>query len=268
MPFASNANFTSAVNPIDVGQPTKVVPPDLLNGFKPEAPIAAEHVNYLINEIHGVIVRQVVTEYNTPGSYTYNTPAGAVALDVVCVGPGDKGGDGGVGIGGAGGRAGMIAQARWNGGLAASYDVTVGSNVVSPVTPSYVRTGGQTRIVAPGGSGASLNLPADCRFDTALHTGAIGGAAASAAAGGQGYTSLYAPGGAGGAAGSVGERGFGYGAGGGGGRQASGSAAGGGGGGGGFHPGNGSPAAASGSTSNGGNGASGYVRFIAYCVGL
>jgi hypothetical protein len=268
MPFATNTNFSSAPNPIDVGQPTKVIPPDLANGFKPEAAIAAEHVNYLFNEIYSVIVRQVVTEYTAPGSYTYTVPAGAVALDVVCVGPGDKGANGGAGIGGGGGRAGMIAQARWSGGLAASYDVTVGSNVSSPVTPSFVRTGGQTRIVAPGGNGASLNLPSDTRFDTALHTGALGGAANSAAAGDAGYTSLYGPGGAGGAVNVAGSGGAGYGAGGGGGRQASGSTAGGGGGGGGFHPGNGAPLASSGSGSTGGNGVSGYVRFIAYCVGL
>lgn len=212
--------------------------------------------------------RVVVTEYTTPGSHTYVTPTGAVALDVVCVGPGDRGAAGGAGIGGGGGRAGMITHATWVGNLAAAYDVTVGNNTTSPTTPSYIRTGGQTRLVAPGGAGATLNLPADIRFDGALHNGAAGGAGGAALAGELGYTSLFAPGGLGGAVNSPGSGGAGYGAGGGGGRQASGSTAGGGGGGGGFLGTSGSPVAANGSTSNGGLGASGYVRFIAYVAGL
>jgi hypothetical protein len=76
-----------------------------------------------------------VTEYKTPGTYTYTVPAGAIALRVVCIGGGGGGGSGRIGLTNAN-RAG--GTGGWSGGVvdgyflaydldSASYTVKVGA---------------------------------------------------------------------------------------------------------------------------------------------
>lgn len=190
---------------------------------------------------------------------TYNVPAGCTTLEIVCVGAGQVGGNGGVGVGGDGGRAGEIVETQLIGTFPASLTVVVGINGRS----SWVQNAGVTIAFAAGGG--IQDTPADMsasslRADQPF--GALGGVGGSNAQGGRGKQSGKGAGGAGAATGNRGSTGFGYGAGGGGGRQSSGSASGGGGGGGGF--GSTTPAGTGGGTStSGAPGADGCVLFIA-----
>lgn len=258
MPFATNANYTSAVNPSDVGQPTKVVPPDLPNGFKPEGSVSAEHVNYCLNRLC-----PDVQTFTSNGTWT--KPTGAVLIDVVLVGGGAKGEDGISGAGGAGGQAGEITRVSFAASqLGSSVSVVVGAGGTSESGrtggASYIHQVGITAAFAAGGAGVTGNgVPPDVTYTDVFgsYNGADGGAGGTAAAGSKGKLTRYGGfGGLGGTTGVAGVGGGGYGSGGGGGRNNGGSSAGGGGGGGGFGS---SPQASNGSTTTGGNGAQGVV---------
>jgi hypothetical protein len=126
-----------------------------------------------------------VTEYKTPGTYTYTVPAGAIALRVVCIGGGAGGGSGRLGAagtnrcGGTGGWSGGVVDGYF---LAAdldstSYTVTVGDGGAGGAAQTTNDTNGNdgsmgepssfsTFFQAPGGTKGSggatatlLNLP-------------------------------------------------------------------------------------------------------------
>jgi hypothetical protein len=59
-----------------------------------------------------------VTEYKTPGTYTYEVPAGAIAIRVVCIGGGGGGGSGRLGATGTNRTGGSGA---WSGGVVDGY---------------------------------------------------------------------------------------------------------------------------------------------------
>lgn len=261
MSFASNANYASPVVAPDLGNATKVIPPDLANGFVPEQPIAAEHVNYLVNKLC-----PLKSKFTVNG--TWPKPQGATTVRIVVVGGGGKGGTGTAGQGGLGGEAGEVIEMTFDADeLASTLDVVVGAASTSAGTgggASYVQSGGLTLVCAQGGAtgdgfGAS-GAPSD--FVTNVSAVTLGGSGGTAAAGSRGNHSRFGGGGAGGSTNVVGSSGRGYGAGGGGGRQASGSNAGGGGGGGGY-----GTAAYAGTASNqtGGNGAPGVVYIFTSC---
>ena len=250
MPFASNTNYTSAPNPIDVGQPTKVVPPDLLNGFKPEAAIAAEHVNYALN-----ILGPDIARFTADGTWT--KPTGAKVVRILLVGGGAGGMGGGVGVGGAGGQGGEIIEVIYDAAdLPSTMSITigVGGTGTTSNTNTAFAAAGNSAVVASGVNivralgGFSETYPELTRI------GASGGAGGTAGAGTFGSHSRRGPGGAGGSVNTPGLQGSGYGSGGGGGRQASGSNSGGGGGGGGYGSG---ALGTAGSAATGGNGAPG-----------
>jgi hypothetical protein len=111
-----------------------------------------------------------VTEYKTPGTYTYNVPSGAIALRVVCIGGGGGGGSGRLGAAGTN-RAG--GSGGWSGGVvdgyfmahdldSASYTVVVGAGGEGGAAQTSNNTNGavgvngesssfSTFFVAPGG---------------------------------------------------------------------------------------------------------------------
>lgn len=253
MPFASNATYIAPVTSPDLGNPTKVVPPNVANGFVPGTPIPAEYVNYLINKL--CPLKQKFT-----GGGTWVKPLGATIVRIVCVGGGGKGGTGTANTGAKGGDAGEIIEMSFDADeLGSSLDVVVGAGSTSAGTgggATYVQSGGLTLICALGGATGdgfgATGAPSDLAASTFLTTS--GGLGGSGIAGNRGNHSRYGAGGAGGAVNATGSGGRGFGAGGGGGRQASGTTAGGGGGGGGYGA-AGYTGAASGST--GGNGAPG-----------
>lgn len=254
MTFASNSTYSSAPNPIDVGQANKVVPPDLPNGFKPEAPVCPEHVNYCLNRLEPVIQR-------ITASTTWNKPAGAKIVEIVLIGGGAGGLGGASSLGGAGGQGGEIVEAMFDASdLPSSLSVVIGAGGTGTASnsntafcqgvKSTVTAGSDLLMVAWGGFDDTVpaGLP-----DPVL-SGAYGGNGGASGAGSPGVHSRKGPGGAAGAANAVGVLGKGYGAGGGGGRQSGGTNSGGGGGGGGYGT---ASLATSGSTNTGGNGAPG-----------
>jgi hypothetical protein len=248
MGIASNTNYSAAVDPADIGQPTKVVPPDLPNGFKPTAPVAAEHVNYCLSRLE--VNRETFTANDT-----WTKPVGAVAVRMILVGGGAGGGSGGASTGGVGGNSGEIVQVDFSAtALPATLDVVVGAgggsgNLSGGAT--YVASAGVTRAFALGGGGfADPGTPPDLNNNAYVIDYNAGGAGGSSGGGSYGKASRAGLSGAGGTAGNRGATGFGYGAGGGGGRNSSGTSAGGGGGGGGY--GITQPAGAGGGTSTSG----------------
>jgi hypothetical protein len=259
MPFASNATYSSAPNPTDVGQANKVVPADLPNGFKPEAPVPAEHINYCLARL----------ECNTQtfvANGTWTKPDGAVRVSFILVGGGAGGANGLSNTGGVGGASGEIVQVDFLASLLpASLSVVIGSgggsgNLSGGAT--YVADGATTRAFALGAGGfADPGLPPDITVEMAVPTYLSGGAGGASGAGLAGKASRYAgKAGAGGAAGNRGLTGFGYGAGGGGGRNNGGTNAGGGGGAGGY--GLTQPAGAGGGTSTSGAAGAGGVCIV------
>lgn len=257
MVFANNTNFGAPVPAPDLGNATKVVPPDIPNGFVPGQPIAAEYVNYCLNKLCPQMDKFTV-------SGTWTKPTGARTVRIVIVGGGGKGADGSTGAGGKGGEAGEIHEMTWDADeLGSSLSVTIGAASTSNGTgggATYVTSGGITLMCAQGGgTGAGFGgsgSPSD--FTTSVFAMTLGGDGGTAASGTRGNHSRFGAGGAGGATNAVGSPGRGHGAGGGGGRQSSGSNSGGGGGGGGYGT---AGYAGNASTSTGGNGAPG-VCFI------
>lgn len=220
MPFASNSNFVAPVTAPDLGNPTKVAPPDLGNGFVPGTPIAAEHVNYLVNRLC-----PVKQKFTSNGTWT--KPSGATTVRIVCVGGGGKGADGNPGQGAAGGAAGEVMEAVFDADeLPASLTVTIGAASTTNATgggATYVQASGITLVCAFGGTtgtgSSATGLPSDVTRSTTCVT--LGGSQpAVGAAGNRGQHSRYGAGGSGGVATpppGPGISGRGYGAGGGGG---------------------------------------------------
>lgn len=253
MPFASNATYIAPVTSPDLGNLTKVVPPNIANGFVPGTPIPAEYVNYLVNKLC-----PLKQKFTSNGTWT--KPQGATYVRIVCVGGGGKGGTGTANTGAKGGDGGEIIEMVFDADeLASTLDVVVGAASTSVGTgggATYVQSAGATMVCALGGTTGDgfgpTGTPSDVTTNTNFAT--TGGLGGSGVAGSRGNHSRFGPGGAPGAANATGSGGRGFGAGGGGGRQLSGTTAGGGGGGGGYgavaYTGN-----ASGST--GGNGAAG-----------
>jgi hypothetical protein len=262
MTWASNVNYTSAVNPVDVGTPTKVVPPDIANGLKPEGAAAAQHINWLLNRLCPNL--QI---FSANGTWT--KPPGALFVEIVLIGGGQGGMNGLSGKGGDGGEAGFPVRAQW---VAAQLPSTLGVVIglgggagFLAGEHSYVTASGQTIMFSWGGyRSIPPAKPADYE-PTPTTVVTLGGVGVNAAAGTRGMSSdLGGPGGAGGATGNRGANGFGYGAGGGGGRNNGGSNAGGGGGGGGLgliQPGG----AGGGTSTNGAPGAPGGCIITTWC---
>jgi hypothetical protein len=262
MSFASNANYTAPVLAPDLGNATKVVPADLANGFVPEQPMAAEHVNYCLNKLCPLRAK-----FTANGTWT--KPQGATTVRIVCVGGGGKGATGITSAGGKGGEGGEVIEMTFDADeLASTLSVTVGSGSTSTGTgggASYVQSGGLTLVCALGGAtGAGFGgtgAPSDVTTNVSAAT--LGGDGGTNAAGTRGNHSRFGPGGAGGSSDTnPGSSGRGFGGGGGGGAAAIVGEGSGGGGGGGYgvvaYAGN-----ASGST--GGNGASGVVYIFTSC---
>lgn len=233
MTFATNATYSSAPNPTDIGQSNKIVPPDLPNGFKPEAPVSAEHINYCLNRLE--CVSQTYTT-----NQTWTKPAGAVVVRFVLVGGGAGGSNGISNTGGVGGANGEIVTADFPASLLpASLSVVIGAGGGSGNNSggaTYVADGATTRAFALGGAGFSgSGTPPDITSVVAQESSRDGGAGGASGPGTGGISSRFAgKAGTGGSAGNAGLTGFGYGAGGGGGRNSGGTSAGGGGGSGGY----------------------------------
>lgn len=260
MSFATNTNYVAPVVAPDLGNPTKVVPPNLANGFVPGQPIAAEHVNYCVSRL---CPQKDIYTANT----TWTKPPHAKWVRIVCVGGGGKGVNGTASQGGKGGDGGEVVDMTFDANeLASTLAVFVGAGSTSSSAgggATYVQNVGNTIMVALGGSTGSfggVGAPSDVVTNVSATT--LGGEGGAADVGLRGNHSRFGPGGAGGAVNVVGGPGLGYGAGGGGGRQSSGSNSGGGGGGGGYGT---SQYAALASGSTGGNGAVGVVYFFTTC---
>ena len=124
------------------------------------------------------------TVLSTPGSGTYNTPAGCRALDVICIGGG--GGSAGVGTGSStatisgGGGSGAYARKLYS-PPSASYSYTVGAaGTAGATTPTAGGAGGTSTFAslsAPGGGGGPVG-PAAGTTDV-MASGGFGGAVAS-----------------------------------------------------------------------------------------
>lgn len=255
MGIASNTNYAAPVVSPDLGNPTKVAPADLANGFVPGQPVAAEHINYCLSKLEPSL-----SKFTANGTWT--KPTGATAVRIVCVGGGGKGGTGIANGGGNGGSGGEVIEVTFDAAeLASTLAVTVGAASTSTGVgggASYVTSAGITLVTALGGAtgdgGAATGFPSG--FVSLGNGTTIGGLGGANSAGANGNYARTGAGGDGGAAGSVGSAGRGYGAGGGGGRQLSGLSSGGGGGGGGYGA---SQYAGNASTTTGGNGAPGVV---------
>jgi hypothetical protein len=84
----------------------------------------------------------ITTIYSTPGSTTVSVPAGAISLDVICVGGGGGGGSG---------RKGAVSSNRYGGGGGAAGCVSIGSFSVSDLgNPANI-----TVEVGAGGAGGA-----------------------------------------------------------------------------------------------------------------
>lgn len=204
--WATDANYS---NGPEVGTPTKADPGAGVQaeGYIPKTRLPAQVINWWQNlvgqwtswldstfaggdgevlevpaglSVPGQFMLKGVTVLDTPGSGTYNVPAGVRALRIIAIGGGGAGGGAGApGNGessaGAGGGAGGIGV-RWITSVAASYAYVVGAGGVG-VSGGAGGDGGSTTIadITAGGGGGGGWFAPDSISGAAAFPGGAGG---------------------------------------------------------------------------------------------